>query len=142
MRLLIAPIFGAALFVFGIALLIGHVVAWRRQKHDPTLNEGELRHYRSRFRRRMQTSGTIALIGFLIPLEAMIPKANPILFTLYCALVLMLAMWIILLGIADYIATRAHIRASLSRLGGARLALEKRLAEMRSRGSNGHFDDD
>lgn len=136
----ISPLLGTLLFVFGAALVRSHVLAWRKQKHDEELDDNDRKYYYRRYRRRVQTSGMIAVLGVIIPLELLIPRDKPLVFTAYCVVILIMAMWIVVLGIGDFIATRAHIQAALARVRGKRLSLEKQLSELKSHGRNGHHD--
>jgi hypothetical protein len=140
--ILVSLAFGATLLILGVGLMLSHAASWRRQKLDPSLDETTREHYHARFRRRMLTSGIIAVLGCLIPLEGFIPAHRPVLFTIYCGMLLIFALWIFLLGIGDLMVTRAHTQAALSRIRGEQLALQKQLAELKGRRSNGHLDSD
>ena len=134
--------FGAALLIVGIGLMYSHAVSWRQQKRDASLDDATRAHYRARFRRRMLTSGIIAILGCLIPLETFFPANQPLLFTTYCGALLIFAAWIFLLGVGDMMVTRAHTQAALSRIRGEQLALEKQLAELKGRRTNGRHGSD
>lgn len=137
---LIAPLVGVVLLFIGIAMMRAHARTWSRQKNDPALDDDDRLHYYSRYRRRMQTSGMIALLGLLIPVgdQLILMKKAPGWVAGYWVAVLVLLAWVILRGLGDFAATTAYTRASLARVRQKQRALEQKLAELRSRKSNGH----
>jgi len=135
---------GVALVGVGAGLMRWHVRSWRSRKQESDLPEKERRFLHSQFRRRMQASGVLFVIGILIPIgDVLIPwkqlpaAVGPLAFILYWAGILLLALWVIVLGIADVIATSAHSRAALGRIRRRQRELENELAELRRRRSNG-----
>ena len=133
---------GIVLIGVGIALMRSHGRSWDASKNDATLGEAERRYLHSRFRRRMQAAAILAVLGVLIPLgDIAIPWPQfPGLFAVFWGFVLLLAMWVIVLGIADVIATSSHTRAELGRIRRQQRELEAKVAELRRRGSNGRHD--
>lgn len=138
-RDLIAPLVGLVLVMMGLGLMRWHLVAWRDQRHDPSITDSERLHYRRRYRRRMQTSGLLALLGVLIGAgDALIPwQKFPLLFVGWIALMLLLVVWIILLALGDMASTTLHSRGELARVRQQQRALEQRLEDLKSRRSNG-----
>jgi hypothetical protein len=130
---------GITLIGVGVTLMRSHIHSWDAKKNDATLGEKERRYLHSRFRRRMQASAILAALGVLIPLgDIAIPwQQFPGLFAVYWGFVLLLALWVILLGMADVLATSAHTRAELGRIRRRQRELEAKVAELRRRGSNG-----
>lgn len=114
----------ATVMGLGLALLGGwfmklHLQSWRRHSADPSLEDPEREFYRRQFRRRMQASGIILVIGIMLPVgDSLIPwrKQDASVAALYWLLVLALTCWVLLLAMGDLLATRAQSRASLSRL--------------------------
>ena len=137
---LVAPCVGGILIVVGAVLMRSHAKVWRLQKNDSQLEFDDRSHYYARYRRRMQTSGMIALLGFLIPLGDVLfhPKVAPLWVILYWIAVLLLAGWVIVMGLGDWASTVAHTRASLARIRQKQRELEQQLSQIRRRGSNGH----
>lgn len=137
---LIALCVGGILIVVGVVLMWAHAKAWRLQKNDPQLDFDDRSHFYARYRRRIQTSGMIALLGLLIPLgDALLhPKVAPLWATLYWIVVLLLVGWVIVMGLGDWTSTLAHSRASLARIRQKQRELEQQVSQMRRRGSNGH----
>lgn len=110
---------GGGLILLGLWLITSHWRSWQAHAIDESLDESELRYYRHQFRRRIQASGIILLLGFLVPIgDFVIPwKANDAsLAALYWLMVLALTCWMLLLAMGDLVATRAHSRRTLSRL--------------------------
>ncbi len=129
---------GAALVVAGLCMMAAHARAWQRQQADQRLDELDRRHYRARYRRRLQTSGMIALLGVLLPLgdAPFFWRQGVQVATVFWLVVLAVTLWIVVLAVADLVATRTHARAALARLRSKQRALESRAAELRKR-SNG-----
>ena len=136
---LIAPTVGGVLFVMGVVMIRSHVLSWRRQQHDPALEDVDRKHYYARYRRRMQMSGLLVGLGILIALgDALIPWQNaPLLFGFYWGAVLLLLLWLIIVAVGDIVATGAHSRVSLARIRHKQRELEDQLARMKDRKSNG-----
>lgn len=136
---LIAPLVGALLVIVGVVFLVSHFRTWKKQQNDPTLEDEDRLHYYRRFRRRVQTSALIVLIGVLIPIGDAWPllRQNASLFALYWLIVLLLAFWIVLQAITDMASTGAHTRVALSRVQRKRRELEEQLEQMRRGRMNG-----
>lgn len=135
---------GGILVLFGLTLIRTHVVNWRRIKNDPHLPDRDRHYYYRRYRRRMQTSGLLAVIGVLIPVgDSLIPWQNfPGLFLAYWGGIVLLALWMILLALGDYTSTRVHSQAELDRIRQKQAALEAQVARMKRHGANGHTADE
>ena len=121
-------------------MLRSHVLAWRRQKNDSTLDDFDRQHYYRRYRRRMQTSGCILLLGFLIPLGDLpvLWQRGLLASTIYWSAVLLLTAWIIVVALGDLASTRAHSKVAMGRVRRKQRELEAQLAEIKNRRSNGH----
>lgn len=133
---------GVVLVALGVWLLRWHVRTWRGQREDDTLSERERRHYRGQFRRRMQISGMLVLIGVLIPVgDLLIPwQKFPRVFALYWGVVLLILAWIMLLAALDWLSSRMNARAAraaLFSLQRKQRELEEEAARLR-RNSNGN----
>jgi len=136
---LISTSAGIALVGVGVVMMRSHLRRWDAKKNDASLDEPERRYLHSRFRRRMQASAILTALGVLIPVGhiAIDLKQFPGLGAAFWGGVLLLAVWVILLGIADVIATSARTRAELGRIRRQQRELEAKVAELRRRGSNG-----
>lgn len=82
-------------------------------KEDPAVplsqrdfQETERDFYRRQFRRRMQGSLMLGAVGLLLPLGGFIDDG--ILNLVYLAVLLALVGWMLMLGVADLVATRHH----------------------------------
>lgn len=138
-RELIAPLVGLVLVGIGLALMRWHFVAWREQRTDPSLTEPERGLYGRRYRRRMQTSGLLAVLGVLLGLGDVVvaQQISPLLFVAWILAMLLLVCWIILLALGDMASTAVHSRQQLARVRQEQRALELRLEEMKNRRSDG-----
>ena len=141
---LLSIVVGVALLIIGGILMRSHVRVWNGQKNDSSLEPFDRKHLFARYRRRMQTSGIILLLGVLIPLgAAAFPvvgffNQRPLLLTLYWLAVLFFSLWVIVLGMGDCVATGAHSRAALSRVRKKQRDLQEQVAKLKNRDSNGH----
>ena len=82
---------------------------WRRRKE---LEPNELDYRRRQFRRRVQTSAIVGLIGIGIlaaQLISLLPVSR-VLVVIVWGVVMLLAIWLGLLAVADMIATRHYFR--------------------------------
>ncbi len=135
---------GAALFATGLLFIRWHVLEWREEKNDPALDLTDRKHFYARYRRRMQTSGILVVLGILIPLgDWLIDRnKNPLPATIVWIVVLVLTMWVILMALGDMLSTRTHSQVALSKVRQKQKELERQVAELRSRDSNGHTQKD
>jgi len=91
-------------------LLDSHRRSWRAAR-DSTLGEREMRFARAQYRRRMQASSVIGVMGVTIgvgPLVLGWRQPGPL--ALYVAFLLATCSWIMLLAFLDIWATRAYYR--------------------------------
>ncbi len=125
----------------GLLMLRAHRRTWARQQREPGLNQFDLQRLQTRFRRRMQTSGLISLLGVMLGVgDAVIWRQGALVAAVYWILVIAMGGWLLLLGTGDLLSVRVDSRLAkdeLARIGEKRQELEAELAEMRRRGSNG-----
>lgn len=137
----LSAIFGAALVVVGVLMMAWHRKSWTLQQDDPGFNQWDLKRLKSRYRRRMQTSGMIAVMGVMLGVgDVLIWQQGPVVATVYWIGVIALGGWLLLLGLGDLLSVRVDsklARAELQRIGQKREVLEAELEEIRRRGSNG-----
>ena len=62
--------------IVGLALMRWHFVSWRELQDGEALSELDRKHYGTQYRRRMQTSAMVALVGLIVALSARPPVAN------------------------------------------------------------------
>ena len=130
-----STVMGAGLVLLGGWFLSLHLRTWRKHKQDETLDEADRRFYFRQFRRRMQASGIILVIGVMVPVgDLLIPwgKEDASVATLYWLFVLALTCWVLLLAMGDLFSTRAHSRAALSRLRSKQRKLQAEADRLRA----------
>ena len=129
------------LVVVGVLLMRAHSRTWARQQDEQGLNQWDRKRLGSRYRRRMQMSGMIALMGVMLGFgDALIWEQDLEVITIYWIVVICLGAWLLLLGMGDLALVRVdskQARAELREIGDRRQELEAELAEIRRRGSNG-----
>ncbi len=133
------PAAGVGLFlvVFGGLMIRSHLREWRSHSGDDQIDPFDLEHYRNRFRRRMQTSGAVVVIGILIPLgDILIWQFGPLAATFFWLGIIVIAGWIGLLALGDISAVKSHSITAQARYRQKRQELEAELAELQRR-SNG-----
>jgi hypothetical protein len=131
---LVSLIAGLIAVAVGLLLMWSHRVAWVRQQQEFIDDLRELKHLQARYRRRMQTSGLIAIVGVLIPIADL-----PILWrnlgaapaTLLWMAIVSVCIWIGVLAIGDWATTRAHSQATLARLQTHKNELMEQLERLR-----------
>ena len=98
-----------ALVLMGLsgALLDAHRRSWRLVKDSETVADCDLRFARSQYRRRVQASGTIGVLGAAIAIFPLVPH-QPLPITMYLMAVSLACFAILLLAAADAWATRQH----------------------------------
>jgi hypothetical protein len=123
-----------SLLLIGLSgvLLDMHRRRWRRAEQNSALSTAERRFARSQYRRRVQASGTIGVLGVTIALWPLVPL-QPWPFTLYLAWVGGACLAITMLAAMDAWATRQHF----ARLHGEHLAAQVTLARELRREANG-----
>ena len=134
---------GLVLVITAVLMMRAHRRAWQRQQVDPGLNEWERQRLQVRFRRRMQTSGLIGVLGVVVPLGDILFMSNekfPVVGPVYWVVVLMLGFWLLLLGLGDLAWVRVDSRMArneLKQLGQKRAELEAEVARLQRHRSNG-----
>lgn len=100
-----------SLALLGISgwLIDSHRRTWREALESNKVSNREKRFAGAMYRRRMMASGTIGATGAAIALWPAIPP-RPLAITIYLAALLASCAWIMLLALADFVATRHHYR--------------------------------
>jgi hypothetical protein len=122
----IVPTIIVPILLIGLAglLIDSHRRAWREAEWNKRLSYRDRRFARSQYRRRMQASGSIAVIGAALGCYPLIPKRLHEL-TIYLLLLIVGCVCIMLLGILDLWASRQNLR----RIQHEHLAEQIRLAK-------------
>ena len=123
-----------SLVAIGWFMIRGHLRGWAERQAEGITDPADLLHYHNQFRRRIQTSALIGIIGVLVFVGDLISQQiGPKLFGWYWMIVLMLVAYLIVLAILDGLATASHTRAALARLRAQRRQLERNAAELKER---------
>ncbi len=103
--MLIHSLFAVALVLIGGVLVGLHLRSWRSaRERDLEGEEFEFAH--GQYRRRMQTSAMVSLVGVLIFIGQWVSGGVLVLF--FWLAVVLIVVWIMLLAMADVMATRVH----------------------------------
>jgi hypothetical protein len=94
-----------------IVILSGFLMAWHvRQWRAGDQDADERRYQRGRFRRRMQSSAMLCLSGVAMYAGQLISAdQQPTLYVFFWCGVALLVLWVMILALADILATRLHI---------------------------------
>ncbi len=124
---------GLGLILLGAFFMRGHIVEWQREKNDPTLDPVDQKHYQVRYRRRMQTSGMIILLGIVIPLgDWLLVKKFVVTATIIYFMVFGLIGWILLMAFGDMVSTKAHSQIALAKVRKKQRELAQEAADLRN----------
>ncbi len=98
-----------SLFLIGLSglLLDLHRRSWRGAQLDTSLTDADLRFARSQYRRRLQASGTIGVLGAMLGVYPLVPH-EPLPITLFLVAISLACMAIMLLAALDSWATRQN----------------------------------
>lgn len=119
---LFAILFAVALVCVSVTLVLWHVRSWRLMRLE--LPHAEERSYRWRqFRRRMQASSLIGVLGMAVYLGYLIPaRASPGFFLAFWLMVIFVVLWLAALATLDLLATRTFYTNRRSAIEAERLA--------------------
>jgi hypothetical protein len=119
-----------SLLLIGLSglLLDLHRRSWRTVQHIESISPGDLRFAQSQYRRRMQSSGTIGVLGAVLGVYPLVPRA-PLPFTLYLVAISLACVAIMMLAALDAWASRQNFM----RLRSEQLANQVQLARDLSR---------
>jgi hypothetical protein len=118
----------AGLVCISAVLVAWHVRGWRQADHGG-LGEQERDFHARRFRRRVQASAMVGVIGLLLLGELWLK--DPRVMLLYWSGVVLLLLWLLLLAASDWLASRVHFRGPLSRLQQDRVKLQADIDKLR-----------
>lgn len=117
-----------SLLLIGLSgvMLDMHRRAWRMAQHDESLSQRDRRFARSQYRRRMQASGIIGLLGAAIGMKPLVPP-TPWPMALYVASLAGGCLCIMLLAGLDALATRQNFARLRSEQMAAQIKLVREL---------------
>ena len=99
-------IFAALLLIVSLGMLTMHWNTWQAADHGG-LPERERMFMQRQFRRRLNASAGIGLVGLLLISGLWIPEESLVNLVYLCG-ILLLVVWIFLLSLLDILATRLH----------------------------------
>ena len=118
-------------------LMVWHVRLWRTLRDRP-LEPRELAYRRGQFRRRMQTSAMLGLLGVaIISGEALTLSGSRMFAGLYWGGVLLVVAWMALLALADMLATHQHFNRLRTEYLIERAKLQAEVQRIKAARSNG-----
>ena len=124
----------AGLVVIAGIMIRSHRRTWANRQAEGLADPADLFHYHNQYRRRIQSSLLMALIGVMILVGDLITlQMGGLFFGAFWLIVLGLVGYLITLALLDALATMAHTRAALARLRAQRRQLERHAAELRER---------
>jgi hypothetical protein len=126
-----------SLLLFGSAagLMAWHVRVWRRAQRQE-LDDRELDHHYRQYRRRMQTSALLGLLAVAILVGSFI-TGPPLVVTIFWIGALLVACWVVLLAMADVLATKFHFGRLKANYLVEQAKLQAELRRLQSARSNG-----
>lgn len=136
LELLILHLIAGGITLFGALMMWRHRSVWSQQQVDPQIEPGERRFLQGQYRRRMQSSAMICVLGLLLNAsnEHLVAwQKAPAGFFVYVCIMLVLVIWIVLLALTDYLASQIVHRTALARLHEQQRQLEEKVHELRSR---------
>ena len=127
-----------SLLLIGLSglLLDLHRRSWRALQQMEAISQRDLRFARSQYRRRMQSSGTIGVLGAVLGVYPLVPRA-PLPFTLYLIGITLACMAIMLLAALDAWATRQNFLRLRSEQIAAQVKLTRELGKKQTRYHDG-----
>ena len=105
-----------------------HIQAWRAARADESREPHELNYRRRQYRRRMQTSGILGLLGIAILAGHFVkPPMATVVVAVYWATVLLMVAWMLVLACFDAISTQLHLGRMQRRNESQQALLEAKL---------------
>ena len=118
----------AGIVLLSLVLMAWHVKSWREADHGG-LAERDYEFFRRQFRRRMQSSAMLGIIGLLILGHLWV--IDNMMLALYWTGVLGLLVWTMLLAAADFAASRLHYSSEVADQKTEHLLLQREIEKFR-----------
>jgi hypothetical protein len=128
--------YAISLFLIGLSglLLDLHRRSWRAAEQDASLSDHERRYFLSQYRRRLQASGIIGLLGAAIGVHSIIPR-EPWPMVIYVLFLAGACVSIMLLAAIDAWSTRQYFARLRSEQLTAQIRLARELSAARKSAS-------
>jgi hypothetical protein len=125
-------ILGVILVIAGSIMLKLYFKRWVEEE-DIKPEENEMSpQVVSQLKRRFQIAVIVLFLGFLIPvIENLITEKRPTLYVFSMTGVLLLAFWILFLGMVDILLVRTHTKGNLQELNARKKELERQIADIK-----------
>lgn len=136
LELVILHTIAVGVSLFGGLMLWRHQTQWQQQQADPEIGNAEKRFLHRQYRRRMQSSSMVTLLGLMLHAsnEYLVDwRRSPAGFFVYVCLMLGLVTWIVILAFADFLAAQVTHRMALARLQAHQQQLEQTIVELRQK---------
>ena len=122
----------------GLLMMRSHHRTWETGK-EREVDPFAQKHFAKRYRRRMQASGMLVLLGGLISGGQFIDgKAHPVFFSVYWVVVLLITFWLILLAMVDALSIAAYSKVAQGELEKQKRAIEADFQRLKAQQENGH----
>lgn len=133
-----AAAFGTTLVILACAMMWSHARTWQKQRDELTDDDADRNYYHGRYRRRTQTSASLAVVGLLVGIgDIVIWQFPPLVSTIFWLMVIVFVCWIAILALGDLTAVRTHSQSAMARHEAERIVLERELDRLRNKRSNG-----
>lgn len=137
----VAIALGSSLIIAGALTRSALIKNWANYQNADEAHDFKFQE--RRFRRRTTVSWLMAIIGSMIILGVVVifqlfpVEKSKIFAAVYWCVVLALTLWMILLALADMLASVAHVKAEMARIDGERREVENMLADYKRHKTNG-----
>lgn len=131
--------FSLVIVLAAIGLCVWHVRVWRSMRQGP-LDQAEFDYRRRQFRRRIQASAMLGLLGLAVLGGGLMMawRLNPLALTLYWIAVILVLGWLALLAVADMVATKHYYSRVRDRYAVEQAQLNVELRRLQGLQGNGH----
>lgn len=131
-----AIFFGFTMIVIGSAFMFSHVQAIRKHLAEDGVDDQDRTFFERQYRRRMQTSGMIVLMGVLIPAFdiVLVMWKNPWLSSIALIVILLIPVWIVFMALGDMFSNngyRMRTKAKLEEIRYKQNQLEQHAEQLR-----------
>ncbi len=125
-------VLGVILVIAGSIMLKLYFKRWVEEVAEKSEEEEMSPHVVSQLKRRFQIAIIVLFLGFLIPVvENLVTEKRPTLYVVCMTGVLLLAFWILFLGMVDILLVRSHTRGNLQELNLRKKELERQIADIK-----------